>query len=57
MVRVIDYGSKGHFLDFKVIVSCVAVYKEPLARKLRINQKPSKPDAGLFLEGGNWAQW
>ena len=57
MVRVIDYGSKGHFLYFKLIVSCVAVYKEPLARKLRINQKPSKPDAGFFLEGGNWAQW
>lgn len=54
MVSVIDYGSKGHFLDVKVIVSCVAVYKEPLARKLRINQKP---DAGFFLEGGNWAQW
>ena len=48
MVSVIDYGSKGHFLDFKVIVSCVAVYKE---------QKPSKPDAGFFSEGGNWAQW
>ena len=57
MVSVIDYGSKGHFLAVKVIVSYVAVYKEPLARKLRINQKPSKLDAGFFLEGGNWVQW
>ena len=48
MVSVIDYRSKGHFLAVKVIVSCVA-----LVRKLRINQKPSKPDAGFFLEGGN----
>ena len=53
MVSVIDYRSKGHFLAVKVIASCVAVYKEPLARKLRINQKPSKPDAGFFFEGGN----
>lgn len=53
MVSVIDYRSKGHFLAVKVIVSCIAVYKEPLARKLRINQKPSKLDAGFFLEGGN----